>query len=729
MTDATGTTAWGYDTHKRLVSENGPFDDNDTVGYDYSATTGFRNTLTTPGHALTFTPDAMGRISTIAVTGSTFAYSYLGRSRQVDTVARGNQIVDNAFDNLGRLTSKTNKKAADGTTTVNSYAYVLNNADQRTKTTFADGRYWDYTYDDAGQLTDAVLKDPANAWLATHGYDYDAMGNPTRHKESGQVREYTFNNLNQFDTASRSIAIDVHGQASPHQADPTVTVQGEEDESPVAATVDAEGKFVRKDVPLADGENAITVNVTDKYGRTTSGVHTIDVTLATGTPTFSYDDNGNTTGDGTFTYTWNDENRLVAVAWETEAANISLAYLYDGLGRRRRATKTVQPKAGGSPAVDERLFVYDGNNLVAELLPNHSITRKYVWGLDLSGTLRGAAGVGGLLSVSNTAATYYPTYDANGNITAYLDASDDAVYTAEYSPFGKITATTGTAPCQFGFSTIYRDAETGFLAYRFRDYDPNLGRWLSRDPIGEMGGYNLYGFVGNDGVNWVDLFGLADEECCDPDQKLKDLLTRMTTDFLQSLLDGAFDSGVVEDVASGLGKEAGSQLKDINAKAMDQSLTLAEVYLRTVNPLLDAVATFQDWQSGAIGANEALAVALTPMPGGTKPLRQLDAVQDARRLLAECRAGKTISRSLDDISSLRGASEAEVRSLIPEGWIEKPLKKGEGVRFINPDKPGEAVFIERGWPGATDPLHAGPYLRVSRDGKITRIPMQGSSIL
>ena len=46
--------------------------------------------------------------------------------------------------------------------------------------------------------------------------------------------------------------------------------------------------------------------------------------------------------------------------------------------------------------------------------------------------------------------------------------------------------------------------------YGYRYYDPKTGRWPSRDPIGEEGGMNLYGFVGNDGVNWIDFLGLAD---------------------------------------------------------------------------------------------------------------------------------------------------------------------------------------------------------------------------
>jgi hypothetical protein len=54
--------------------------------------------------------------------------------------------------------------------------------------------------------------------------------------------------------------------------------------------------------------------------------------------------------------------------------------------------------------------------------------------------------------------------------------------------------------------------------YQYRDYDPQTGRWPSRDPIEEDGGINLYGFVGNDGVNWVDILGLegnSETECCD----------------------------------------------------------------------------------------------------------------------------------------------------------------------------------------------------------------------
>ncbi|MES2308379.1 MAG: RHS repeat-associated core domain-containing protein [Verrucomicrobiota bacterium] len=74
-------------------------------------------------------------------------------------------------------------------------------------------------------------------------------------------------------------------------------------------------------------------------------------------------------------------------------------------------------------------------------------------------------------------------------------------------PFGELIRSSGTAPCNFGFSTKYRDSETGLHYYGYRYYSSGLGRWLGRDPIEEQGGLNLYGMVGNDEVNQADYLG------------------------------------------------------------------------------------------------------------------------------------------------------------------------------------------------------------------------------
>ena len=123
--------------------------------------------------------------------------------------------------------------------------------------------------------------------------------------------------------------------------------------------------------------------------------------------------------------------------------------------------------------------------------------------------MQGAGGVGGLLSVNDGTATYYPTYDGNGNVSEYLDSTGAVQAHYEYDPFGRTTVATGTKAQDFShrFSTKPLDQETGLYYYGYRYYDPVTGRWPSRDPIGEMGGANLYGFVTNNAISGVDYLG------------------------------------------------------------------------------------------------------------------------------------------------------------------------------------------------------------------------------
>ena len=131
----------------------------------------------------------------------------------------------------------------------------------------------------------------------------------------------------------------------------------------------------------------------------------------------------------------------------------------------------------------------------------------------LSGTLDGAGGVGGLLATEVGGTWYFPLYDNNGNITDYVSETGEVVASYEYDAFGRTIAQSGamadTFP--FRFSTKYFDAESGFYYYGYRYYSPELGRWLTRDPIEEDGGDNLYAFCGNNGIGLHDPFGESSE--------------------------------------------------------------------------------------------------------------------------------------------------------------------------------------------------------------------------
>jgi RHS repeat-associated protein len=136
-----------------------------------------------------------------------------------------------------------------------------------------------------------------------------------------------------------------------------------------------------------------------------------------------------------------------------------------------------------------------------------------MWGLDLSGSMQGAGGVGGLLAVNDVAnGAHFAAYDGNGNVAALIKGTDGTISAQyEYGPFAEPIRVTGpmgkTNPIRF--STKYTDDESDFLYYGHRYYNPSTGRWLNRDPIGEEGGSNLYGFVGNQPINKTDRDGRA----------------------------------------------------------------------------------------------------------------------------------------------------------------------------------------------------------------------------
>jgi hypothetical protein len=161
---------------------------------------------------------------------------------------------------------------------------------------------------------------------------------------------------------------------------------------------------------------------------------------------------------------------------------------------------------------------YDEWNLIAEFSPQLSSLipqRTYTWGLDLSQTLQGAhptgsgpsaGGVGGLLSCPSASSWSFVAYDGNGNVVALVDPTTSVV-SAEYHhcPFGETLKATGPAADgnPFRFSTMYFEGsklpgsptqpsafipQPSLYYYGYRYYSPGLGRWTSRDPVGEAGG-------------------------------------------------------------------------------------------------------------------------------------------------------------------------------------------------------------------------------------------------
>ena len=229
--------------------------------------------------------------------------------------------------------------------------------------------------------------------------------------------------------------------------------------------------------------------------------------------------------------TWNGENRLIVA----ESADKRLEFTYDYMGRRVRK-QVYTGSSGNWTLASESKYAYDGWNCIAIFNGSDVMQKSYLWGEDLSGSLQGAGGVGGLLAVIDATATYFPMYDGNGNIMTYVDPSGTLKADYTYDPFGRTISQTGDSATEltYRFSTKPIDTITGLYYYGYRYYSPDLGRWLSRDPIEEKGGYNLYSMVGNNPISHWDYLGLR--KCCTP-AIARDSLAIMTRIFWQFIKD------------------------------------------------------------------------------------------------------------------------------------------------------------------------------------------------
>ncbi|WCJ60990.1 hypothetical protein NXS98_07685 [Fontisphaera persica] len=313
--------------------------------------------------------------------------------------------------------------------------------------------WWEYQYDYLGQLTNAVRKwaDGTLALGQQFAYSYDGIGNRLWAKRDGRQSDYVVNNLFQY--TSRSVPGYVNILGSAHSA-ATVTVNH--------SATSRKGEYYRAELAVANGSGPVWLAVTN-VGVRGQGTNPDVVTVVTGrlyvarTPeVYTYDADGNLTSDGQWTNRWDGENRLVEqetlpAAYNAGVPRQKLVYGYDWQGRRVSKVVSNWVNNGWQLASDQR-FLYEGWNLMAVWDGvSGALQAAFVWGTDLSGTMQGAGGVGGLLAVmipsGTNAGVYFPVYDGNGNVMGYVRASDGVMVAQyEYGPFGELLRATGPWP-------------------------------------------------------------------------------------------------------------------------------------------------------------------------------------------------------------------------------------------------------------------------------------------
>ncbi|WP_375784009.1 RHS repeat-associated core domain-containing protein [Bradyrhizobium sp. Pha-3] len=455
-TDANGnTTSISYDRLDRVASVRDPLGRLTIYGYDslsrqtaalnraIQSTPLLQQAYTADGliaivtdasnHALAFAYDGFDRLGTTTYPdASTEVLAYDADGNVKTRQTRAGQTITFAYDTLNRLTSKTPP----------SPAAVVS-----------------YQYDRAGRVTgvsdtSASVTPPVSGSVAAMTYSYDGVNRLTATSFS-PVQAQAPPSAN---TASFAFAYNASNQR----------------------------------IGQAATDNSFWAYPTATPSTVSYAANNLNQYTAVGAVTPSYDGNGNLTYDGSFTYCYDAENRLVAAINGGTCASPTATvatYSYDAQGQRKSKTVSGSTTITVTDPFNRALLDYDGSS--------GAILRWYAFGL----------GSNDVLNQTNVALGTRTTFipDIQGSIVATLDSATGAFAKTGYLPYG---ASPGS-PTTFGYTAQRIDPETnGLYYYRARHYSPLLGRFMQPDPVGVQGGVNLYAYVNNDPLNAIDPNGL-----------------------------------------------------------------------------------------------------------------------------------------------------------------------------------------------------------------------------
>ena len=499
------TTSWAYDSRNRLsrktyadntfydytYDENGNLKTrtdakNQTTGYSYNL---FNQVATVDYPAdsdVAFAYDAGGRRLSMSdgshsgAPSAEWAYDAAGRiatykQHPVDRIIRYGYNAEG-----GRISMSVEKISTPGDPWTTAYTYdAAGRLDTVTDSRVGEVPF-DYTWDPKANLVKEILMPSGAKQQKT----YDALARLSEIKALNGIGTSVNRYAYSYDAAGQRKDVTLvdngkitYGYDAKRQV--TSAVKDNEADYNYSYTFDDIGNWLTGKTGQTSGvplSKTFTPNNLNQYSQ------------VSGVP-LTYDANGNLTYDGTNTYTYDQENRLTAVA--------GASFTYDGLSRRVASGATK--------------LLYDGVVPIAELDADNNCTRTVTRGLDLANSFQRTGGVGGILATVTSGVRGYYFYDGNGNVVDVLDGAHAIIAHYAYDPFGNKVVESGAYAAQpYQWSTKEFDATSGLIYYLFRFYSPQIGRWISRDPIEEKGGVNLYGMIGNKVVNKFDKFGLIE---------------------------------------------------------------------------------------------------------------------------------------------------------------------------------------------------------------------------
>ncbi|ACM22016.1 RHS repeat protein [Geotalea daltonii FRC-32] len=482
------STVYKYDDKGRVYQAISP--DTGTTTYTYDPAGNLKTKTDAKGITITYTYDAANRlITTTFPTDSANIYNY-------DTCPNGKGWLCAVTDQSGTTSYEYTKKGqvAKETRTIDSIAYT-------TQYTYdMNGNTKTITYPSSRVITYNYTNDRVTSVTGTLGGITTTLAGSITYKPFGGLTTLTYGNGlartiaydNQYRPAS-IVTGTVQNLTYGYDANGNITAitNNLDNTKNKTYTYDNLDRLGSGSGPwgtiswLYDGVGNRT-SQTDSSGTSSysyqPGTNKLTSVSGPSPASFSYDANGNTTNENSKTYTYSQNQRLIQATAEQTGS-----YSYNANGQR--AKKVVNGIT--------TYFIFDQQGQLIAESATDGTQADYIY---LSNQP--------LAKIDATGISYIHT-DHLGTPTFMTDGTGAKAWEVEARPFGDNATITGLASLNFRFPGQYADGETGNNYNYFRDYNPAIGRYIQKDPIGFAGGINLYAYVDNNPVNWTDPTGEA----------------------------------------------------------------------------------------------------------------------------------------------------------------------------------------------------------------------------
>lgn len=481
VTDAAGrTTSFEYDAFGRPTKITNPLGQSRT--YTYGPNGNLASAADATGATISYTYDALDRVTRKSMPGNVVNYTY-DRSDNLLTVADNDTSVAFTYDNVDQVTQTT----ASAQSPAKTLQFTYDTNGNRKTMTDPQGRAAEYSYDALLRLTslkalgvtttfsyDGFSRRAGsvhgNGLSTTYGYDaahrmssmsvlngatpvagfiygHDKVGNRVGESETQGAHAYAYDPLNRLTSASH-----------PQSDNPAESFAYDKADNRVASHLSSTHRY--------DDANRLLEDAAHNYSYNAAGMLVQKVEKASGRATaFAYD----------------AEGQLTRITFHDGG---TAAYKYDGLGRR------VEKNVRGQVT----RYVYDSEDIVSEYSGTDALTASYVHG----------SATDEPLIMERGGQNYFYHQDSLGSVRFLTDSAGSVAQTYVYDSYGNIVQQTGMLANPYAFTGREFDAESGLYYYRARYYDPRAGRFIHEDPVGVNGGLNLYAYVANNPVNYID---------------------------------------------------------------------------------------------------------------------------------------------------------------------------------------------------------------------------------